>query len=94
MLYGGLLLPAVAGFFWMERWLYGKMEASSHFMFILPIIVLMAIMAFSFWKASPREILFATLLPLPAFAVGAVLGGIFGRFFHENLEGRTKPPNN
>jgi len=87
--YVGFLLPASVGFFWMENWLYSKKKITRHWLYVGVLLVLMAMMAFFFRGEFPRRTFFAILLPLPACAVGAVLGGSFGQFFPENRQEDT-----
>ena len=82
--YIGLMLPAVVGFFWMEKWLYSKKKVTRHWLYATALLILMVSVAFFFQGGPPGGTFFAVLLPLPGCAVGATLGGIFGQFFPEN----------
>ncbi len=88
--YLGLLLPAVVGFFWTERWLYGKKDATRHWLYVSALLVLMASVAFFFQGGSAQGTFFAVLLTLSGSAIGAVLGGIFGQFFVENHQQKNR----
>ena len=84
------LLSVIVGFFWMENWLYSKKKVARHWLYAVALLVLMVSVVFFLREGSPRGIFFTMLLLISACVVGAILGGIFGQFFHENPQQEDK----